>query len=117
MFRKYDDAGQLLFERHVEGAEIDGFLKSLPSVWPRRQTAEGELPLVRPTVRTATVDHKGRLWISLAVPYTYVYAPDGDKVRTIQFRGAGTLAPASLSPGTRGQLLATPGLYEFDSGR
>ena len=89
--------------------------EKMPTAWPRRRTAEGELPFVRPTVRTAAVDPKGRLWISLAVPYTYVYAPDGDKVRTVQFRGAGTLTPASISFGTRGQLLVTPGLFEFQS--
>ena len=46
---------------------------------------------------------------------TYVYGADGDKIRTIQFRGAGTLTPTSLFFGTRGQLLVTPGLYEFDA--
>ncbi|HVH27087.1 MAG TPA: hypothetical protein VM818_10015 [Vicinamibacterales bacterium] len=116
VFRKYDASGQFMFERHIEGIEIDGFIKALPARWPRRRTAEGELPLVRPTVRTAAVDRDGRLWISLAVPYTYVYAPDGDKIRTIQFRGTGTLTPGSLSFGTKGQLLAAPGLFEFQVG-
>jgi hypothetical protein len=115
-FRKYDATGRLLFERHIEGVELDGFVKSLPTTWPRRKTSEGELPLVRPTVRAAAVDPMGNLWVSLAVPYTYVYAPDGDKIRTIQFRGAGTLAPVSLAFGTKGQLLATPGLFEFEGG-
>jgi hypothetical protein len=115
VFRKYDADGQFVFERHIEGAEIDGFIKALPATWPRRRSAEGELPFVRPTVRTAAVDPEGRLWISLAVPYTYVYAPDGDKIRTVQFRGAGTLTPGSLSFGTKGQLLATPGLFEFQA--
>jgi hypothetical protein len=49
------------------------------------------------------------------VPYTYVYDPDGDKIRTVQFRGAGTLAPTALFFGTKGRLLVTPGLYEFDA--
>jgi hypothetical protein len=115
VFRKYDADGQFIFERHIEGPELDGFIKSLPAAWPRRRTAEGELPFVRPTVRTAAVDPEGQLWISLAVPYTYVYGPDGDKIRTVQFRGAGTLTPGSLSFGTKGQLLATPGLFEFQT--
>ena len=67
-------------------------------------------------MRTAAVDRDGNLWVALAVPYTYVYGPDGDKIRTVQFRGAGTLTPASLFFGTKGQLLVTPGLYEFDAG-
>jgi hypothetical protein len=113
-FQKYDAEGRLIFERHVEGVEIDAFLRALPTTWPRRRTEDGELPLVRPTVRTAAVDAAGNLWIALAVPFTYVYGPDGDKIRTIQFRGAGTLAPSSLSFGPSGRLLVTPGLYVFD---
>jgi sugar lactone lactonase YvrE len=72
-------------------------------------------PFVRPTVRTAAVDRGGNLWVSLAVPYTYVYGPDGDKIRTVQFRGAGPLMPNSLSFGAGGRLLVTPGLFEFDT--
>ena len=115
VFHKYDASGRFLFERHIEGPELDGFLKALPTTWPRRRTAEGELPVVRPTVRAAAVDRDGNLWVALAVPYSYVYGADGDKIRTVQFRGAGTLTPTSLFFGTRGQLLVTPGLYEFDA--
>jgi hypothetical protein len=116
-FRKYDAAGQLVFERHIEGVELDAFLRTLPGTWPRRRTADGEFPLVRPTVRSAAVDARGNLWVSLSVPYTYVYAPDGDKIRTVQFRGAGTVAPGSLSFGAKGQLLVSPGLYEFEGNK
>jgi hypothetical protein len=116
VFQKYDAAGRLMFERHIEGVEIDDFIKTLPATWPRRRTEDGELPFVRPTVRTAAVDRAGHLWVSLAVPYTYVYGLDGDKIRTVQFRAAGTLAPTALFFGTKGRLLATPGLYEFDAG-
>ena len=115
VFHKYDASGRLLFERHIEGVEIDGFLKALPTTWPRRQNNDGQLPFVRPTVRTAAVDSAGNLWVTLAVPYTYVYNPDGDKIRTIQFRGAGTLTPNSLSFGKGDRPLVTPGLVEFDA--
>jgi hypothetical protein len=47
------------------------------------------------------------------VPYAYVFNPDGDKVRTLQFRGAGVVAPNSMFFGRKGQLLVSPGLYEF----
>jgi hypothetical protein len=30
------------------------------------------------------------------VPFTYVYNTDGDKVRTVQFTGAGPISPTSL---------------------
>jgi len=67
-------------------------------------------------VRTAAVDHRGRLWISFVVPYTYVYDVDGDKIRAVQFHGAGIVAPNSLFFGKQGRLLVTPGLYEFETG-
>ena len=113
VFRKYDRDGRLLFERHVEGREIDPIVTSLPTTWPKRQYEDGELPLVLPTVRAAAVDRAGRLWISFVVPFTYVYDRDGDKVRTLQFRAAGILSPNSLFFATNGRLLVTPGLYEF----
>ena len=117
MFRKYDRAGRLVLERHVEGREIDDFVAKLPTTWPKRQTADGELPLVAPTIRAAAVDRDGNLWISFVVPYTYVYDRDGDKIRTVQFHAAGVLAPNGLFFGQNGRLLATPGLYEFQIGR
>jgi hypothetical protein len=115
-FRKYDRGGRLLFERHVEGREIDSVIANLPTAWPKRKTDEGELPLVLPVVRAAAVDRAGNLWISFVVPFTYVYDRDGDKTRTLQFRGAGIIAPHSLFFGKNGRLLVTPGLYEFDPG-
>jgi hypothetical protein len=115
-FRKYDRAGALVFERHIEGREIDELVARLPTAWPRRQTSDGELPLVTPTIRAAAVDPAGRLWVSLTAPYTYVYDRDGDKSRAVQFQAAGILSPSGLFFGRNGRLLATPGLYEFDTG-
>ena len=68
MFRKYDHKGQLLYERRIQSREIDDFVSKLPTVWPRRQTSEGELPLVSPTIRTAAVDAQGRLLVSFVSP-------------------------------------------------
>lgn len=113
VFQKYDRAGALVFERRIQGRELDDFLAKLPTTWPRRQTSEGELPLVQPTIRSAAVDAAGRLWIALVVPYTYVFDTDGDKSRTVQFRAAGTIAPNSLFFGPNGRLLVAPGLFEF----
>lgn len=117
LFRRYDRGGHLLFERHIEGREIDDVLSKLPTTWPNRTTSDGEIPLVAPTVRTAAVDPAGNLWVSfVGVPYTYIYDRDGDKIRTVQFRGAGIISPNSLFFGQNGRLLVTPGLYEFDRG-
>jgi hypothetical protein len=113
LIRKYDRAGQLQFERHIQGREIDEFVARLPTTWPRRKTADGEFPVVSPTVRTAAVDSMGRLWVSFVVPYTYVLDPDGDKIGVVQFRGAGIISPTSLFFDPTGRLLVTPGLYEF----
>ena len=104
-----------MFERHIEGREIDDVVAGLPTTWPRRKTSEGELPLVTPTVRAAAVDAAGHLWVSFVAPYTYVYDRDGDKMRAVQFRAAGIISPNGLFFGHNGRLLATPGLYEFDA--
>lgn len=113
MFHKYDADGRLLFERHIEGAEIDRYLATLPGRWPTRRVEDRELPLVTPAIRAAAVDPRGQLWVSLIQPYTYVYDAQGDKVRSVQFRAAGTISPTSLFFTTDGRLLVTPGCYEF----
>jgi hypothetical protein len=114
MFRKYDANGTLLFERHIEGVELDGQILTLPTTWPTRDTDAGRLPIVNALVRTAAVDREGRLWISLMTPFTYVYDRGGDKIRTVRFQSAsGTLSPASLFFANDGRLLVTPGCYEF----
>ena len=114
MFRKYDAAGAEVFQRHIEGRELDAFIAAQPTRWPRRRVEDREVPFVSPVIRTAAVDQAGQLWISLGVPYTYVYDAQGDKIRTVQFQAAGVMSPTSLFFTGRGRLLVTPGLYEFD---
>lgn len=114
IFRKYSNTGALVFERHIEGRELDGLLESQPTRWPRRRVQDREVPLVTPVIRAAAVSPTGELWISLGVPFTYVYNTDGDKVRTVQFTGAGPISPTSLFFSRSGKLLVTPGCYEFD---
>lgn len=111
MFRKYDSKGELQFERVIQGREIDAAVAAIPDRWPRR--SGGELPLVAPIVRTAAVDESGRLWVSFVHPITYVYDGNGEKIRSVQFRGAGLISPSSLSFTGDGRLLITPGCYEF----
>ena len=111
MFRKYDEKGALIFERVIQGREVDPVVAAIPDRWPRRAT--NELPLVTPAIRTAAVDQSGRLWISFVQPITYVYDGTGEKIRTVQFRGAGLIAPSSLWFNQQGKLLVTPGCYEF----
>jgi hypothetical protein len=114
IFRKYDAGGALVYERHIEGRELDALVDAQPTRWPKRRVQDREVPFVQPVVRAADVDPRGNLWISLAVPYTYVYDVSGDKIRTVQFMGAGIISPTSLSFGREGRLLVTPGCYEFD---
>src|SRR5687767_4446026 len=111
MFRKYDDKGELVFERVIQGRDIDPAVAAIPDRWPRRGATE--LPLVAPIVRTAAVDESGRLWVSFVRPITYVYDGSGEKIRTVQFRAAGIIAPSSLAFSSDGRLLVTPGCYEF----
>ena len=113
-FRRYDARGQLLFERVIQGPELDPVMQSQPTAWPRRPGAHlAEIPVVRPVVRAATADAGGRLWVGFTLPYTYVYDADGEKARTLQLVAAGALAPASLSFARDGRLLVTPGCYLF----
>jgi hypothetical protein len=116
-FRKYDSKGALLYERHIEGPELDAYVRSLPGVWPKRRNGDGDmLPYVPPGIRAAGVDRAGRLWISLMDPITYVYDRTGEKTRTVQFKGADIFAPSSFFFTKDGRLLVTPGCYEFTIG-
>jgi hypothetical protein len=115
-FRKYDAAGQLVFERHIEGREMDPLVQELPTTWRRHKTDLGELPLVLPSVLAAAADTAGNLWISLPVGVTYVYNPDGEKTRTVRFQAAGPVSPIGLSVTPAGRMLVTPGCFIFDLG-
>jgi hypothetical protein len=114
MFRRYDASGTLLFERRIEGRELDRHVTALPSVWPRRRIDSREIPLVTPTVRAAALDANGHLWVSFIVPYVFEFDEDGDKLRAVQLQAAGAIAPTSLAFSASGRLFVTPGLYEFD---
>ena len=48
LFRKYDGGGTLVFERHIEGVEMDSLLDTQPTVWPRRRVDDREVPFVTP---------------------------------------------------------------------
>jgi hypothetical protein len=112
-FRKFDRDGTLLFDRHVQGVEIDRHVQSLPGTWPKRTTEAGEIPIVPPTVRAAAIDPTGHLWMSLVSGHTYVYDTQGDKRRIIQFEAAGAFSAANFHFTKDGRLLAAPGCYTF----
>ena len=114
VFRKYDSKGMLEFERVIQGRELDELLAAQPNRWPRRRVEDHEFPVVTPVIRAAAVNARGHLWISLAIPFTYVFDEQGDKIRTVQFRAAGLISPASMFFNRQGRLLVTPGCYEFE---
>jgi hypothetical protein len=113
VFRRYDAQGRLVFERTLQGRELDPIVEQMPKQWPRRKVDGTELPLVVPTVRTAAVDRRGQLWVSFLTPFTYVFDGNGDKIRTVQFRATGIIAPSSVAFSSRGNVLITPGCFEF----
>lgn len=113
MFRKYDPAGRLVFERHIEGGELDAFIQNLPQTWKRQRTESGELPLVLPSVYAAAADRSGNLWVTMAAGITYVFDADGEKQRAVEFQAAGTMLPTGLSFTAGGRVLAAPGCYAF----
>jgi hypothetical protein len=112
LFRKYDAGGHLVFERHIEGVEIDEKIRAIPDVWPKPADRKG-IPFLEPMVRAAAVDRAGRLWISIQTGFTYVYDRRGDKIRTVQFDAGGVVAPSSFFFTADGRLLVAPGCYEF----
>lgn len=111
-FRKYSADGKLVFERAIQGVEMDPYVGKMPTTWPRRG---GELPIVPAVVRTAAVDRDGHLWISLVAPYTYVYDASGDRRHIFQFRAAGVIAPTHFFFTKDDKVLVTPGCYLFDA--
>ena len=112
-FSRFDANGALVFHRVIQGRELDPVVAAIPATWPRRAIDGTEVPLVSPTVRTAALSPSGQLWISFVVPYTYVFDGLGEKIRTVQFVGAGLVAPNSLSFASNSRLMVTPGCYEF----
>lgn len=112
-FRKYDGEGKLVFERHVEGREIDSFVQNLPTTWKRQRTDAGEIPLVLPSIHGAAADRSGHLWIAMAAGVTYVFDGAGDKRRIVEFAAPGIGTPAGLTFTPKGRLLVTPGCYAF----
>lgn len=114
-FRKYSAAGVLLFERAIQGRELDPLLLAQPTQWARRRVDDVSYPVVRPMVRTAAVDRAGRLWVAMVTSHVYVFDADGEKLRTLQLHGAGVVTPESLWFTRDGTVLVAPGLYDFAS--
>lgn len=111
-FRKYDATGKLVFERAIQGVELDPYVGKMPTTWPRRR---GDIPIVPAMVRTAAVDGDGNLWISLVAPYTYVYDASGDKRHILQFRAAGIVMPTQFFFTKDRRVIVTPGCYTFNA--
>lgn len=114
VFRKYDSSGRLVFERQIQGREIDSFVGRLPNMWLKRAPENGEIPFLTPTIRAAAVDTTGHLWVSFAEPLTYEFDSDGDKIRAVQLRAAGLVSPNHMSFDEKGRMLVTPGLVVFN---
>lgn len=113
LLRKYTAAGDFVFERHIEGPELDPVVQALPTVWPTRIIGSREIPVVAPTVRAAAFAPDGRLWVSLVTPFTYIYDEAGNKSGTVQFRGANPIAADHIAFGKDGRILVAPELYVF----
>jgi len=111
-FRKYDASGKLVFERYIQGVEMDPYVGKMPTTWPRPR---GDIPIVPAMVRAAAVDGDGNLWISLVAPYTYVYDSSGDKRHILQFRAAGLVAPTHFFFTKDRRVIVTPGCYTFSA--
>lgn len=114
VFRKYNEQGRLVFERHIEGIELDAVIQTLPNRWIDRK--DGSKPFPIPVVHTAAADPLGRLWVAVRSGYTYVYDANGEKIRTIRFDGARQIQPTSFYFPRPDRLVIGPDGYEFDIG-
>lgn len=113
LFRKYSASGQLLFERHIEGPELDPVLQALPNRWLDRPA--GTRPFPQPTIQTAAVDGEGRLWVALPTGQVYVYDASGQKIRVVRLQGARPLRPSSFFFTRDRRLVVGPDGYEFET--
>ena len=114
IFRKYSATGALVFERHIEGRELDVVLESQPTRWPRRRVQDREVPLVTPVVRAAGVEPDGRAVgvAGRAVHLRLRHRRRQGPHRAVQRRRHHQPDQPVLQP--QRQLLVTPGCYEFD---
>jgi hypothetical protein len=114
-FRKYTAGGALVFDRYIQGPELDRFVQSLPTTWKRQKTEDGVIPLVLPSIYAAGVAGTGELWISLPAGVTYVYDAWGEKRRVVEFRAAGPLSPTAMAFTRDARVLVAPGCYVFSA--
>ena len=113
-FRRYDAMGRLMYERVIQGRELDQWIARSRRRGRRpRRVTRNRCRWCRSSCATPPSIAQESLWISLSVPFTYVYDASGEKRRTVQFRGAGEIRPSHLSFAADGRLLVTPGCYIF----
>ena len=99
-FRKYDASGELVYERAIQGREIDPVIAAIPDRWPRRGGGRGAAG--RADGSTAAVIGPAALWISFVVPYTYVYDATVRKSARCSSAARVSLSPSSLWFNDRG---------------
>ena len=103
VFQKYDAAGQLVFERRIEGREIDASIAEPADDLADAQDGGRRDAARDADVRTAAVDRRRAVCGSRSSCRTPTSSMrDGDKIRTVQFRGAGMIAPTASSSARRG---------------
>ena len=85
-------SGRLVFERHIEGTELDEFIQGAAHHLEARRTGDGEIPLVLPSVYAAAADAAGQsVDLARRSDSRTSTTPAGEKRRTVQFRAAGRL--------------------------
>ena len=94
IFRKYAADGTLLFERHIEGTEIDALLDAQPTRWPRRRVEDREVPFVAPVIRAAAVSPRRRA-VDLA---GRARTPTSTTRRATRSAPCSSTAPGSIGP-------------------
>ena len=71
-------------------------MSQMPRTWAAAALKTERFPWSRRWFALQASIAIGNLWISLVVPFTYVYDRTGEKRHTVQFRAAGIIAPTSF---------------------
>ena len=104
----------LVYERHIEGPEIDRYLAAQPTRWPTRRVDDRELPRSRPPCVRLPWMRVGLSDFADGTLHPMCTTLRVTSAEVIQFSAAGVISPTSLFFTKDGRLLVTPGCYEFD---
>ncbi len=113
VIQKYDPTGRLLFERNLEGAEIEHLTRILLTDTPDKYLSismdgfEERLIAVDPVVEPSS----GNIYVVLVDGSVYVADKDGRRIRFLRPRTPGNFTPYAAGLGANGEVLVVSFFY------